>query len=153
MEAAASLPAPIAEITVAAPVTASPPAYTASRLVSPSSSTTKPPLRLTSRPLVVFLISGFGLVPSAMMTASTSSSNSLPSTGIGLLLPLASGSPSSILMHLMAFTNPFLGSLGSSGLLNPRISTGLFSSLKSMPSSIACSTSSFLAGSSSIDLL
>ncbi len=45
MARAACLPAPMAKMTVAAPVTASPPAYTPSRDVNPvSSSTTKQPL-------------------------------------------------------------------------------------------------------------
>ncbi len=52
--AAARLPAPIARITVAAPVTASPPANTPSLEVMPcSSSATMQPLRLVSRPGVV----------------------------------------------------------------------------------------------------
>ncbi len=51
---AAALPAPIARITVAAPVTASPPAYTASFDVCPlSSSATIHFLLLISSPLVV----------------------------------------------------------------------------------------------------
>ena len=55
---AAVLPAPMAEITVAAPVTASPPAYTPSLVVAPSSVTIIPPQRLTSSPSVVDLIRG-----------------------------------------------------------------------------------------------
>ena len=52
--AAARLPAPMARITVAAPVTASPPANTPSLEVMPcSSSATMQPLRLVSRPGVV----------------------------------------------------------------------------------------------------
>ena len=52
--AAARLPAPIARMTVAAPVTASPPAKTPSLEVMPcSSSATMQPLRLVSRPGVV----------------------------------------------------------------------------------------------------
>ena len=52
--AAALLPAPMARITVAAPVTASPPANTPSLEVMPcSSSATMQPLRLVSRPGVV----------------------------------------------------------------------------------------------------
>ena len=58
MDFAPSLPAPMARMTVAAPVTASPPAYTAWREVRPSSLTMMPPFLLTSRPLVVDLISG-----------------------------------------------------------------------------------------------
>ena len=48
MDAAATLPAPIALITVAAPVTASPPAKIPSRLVAAPSSVPMPPLRLAS---------------------------------------------------------------------------------------------------------
>ena len=52
--AAARVPAPIARLTVAAPVTASPPANTPSLEVMPcSSSATMQPLRLVSRPGVV----------------------------------------------------------------------------------------------------
>ena len=59
MARAASLPAPIARITVAAPVTASPPANTPGRLVAPDASMTKPPNDCVSKPSVVALISGF----------------------------------------------------------------------------------------------
>ena len=64
MAFAAALPAPMALMTVAAPVTASPPAYTPSRLVLPSSpSVTMQPCLLVSKPGVVERISGLGLVP------------------------------------------------------------------------------------------
>ena len=97
MLAAACLPAPIARITVAAPVTASPPAYTFSLVVSRVSSlTTRHPHLFASRPSVVVLKSGLGEVPIDMITVSTSSSKLLPSTGIGRLRPEASASPSSI---------------------------------------------------------
>ena len=91
MPLAASLPAPMAEMTVAAPVTASPPANTPSLLVMASSLMMMPPFLLTSRPSVVFLISGLGEVPIAMMTVSTSSTNSEPgiSTVIGYAMPFA----------------------------------------------------------------
>ena len=75
MARAAVLPAPMAKMTVAAPVTASPPAYTFSRLVSPFSSAMMPPHFSVSSPSVVDLISGLGLVPKAMMTQSSSMSN------------------------------------------------------------------------------
>ena len=138
-------------MTVAAPVTASPPAYTALREVSPSSFTTIPPHRLTSSPSVVDLIKGLGEVPIDIITESTSMVNSLSGITTGRLLPLSSGAPSSILTHIIALTNPFLGSLVSSGLLYPRISIGLQSRRNSISSSSACSTSSRLAGSSSIE--
>ena len=77
MAVAAFLPAPIARITVAAPVTASPPAYTAFLEVLPVlSSITIPPLLLTNKSSVVFLINGLGLVPIEIITASTSISYS-----------------------------------------------------------------------------
>ena len=67
---AAALPAPMARITVAAPVTASPPAYTPSLVVLPvSSSAIIHCLLLTSSPFVVDVIRGFGDVPSDMITA------------------------------------------------------------------------------------
>ena len=71
MALAALRPAPIASITVAAPVTASPPAKTPSRLVRPSSSATMQPRRLVSKPLVVDFISGLGLVPRAEVDQAT----------------------------------------------------------------------------------
>ena len=63
-----------------------------------------PPLRLTSRPGVVFLMSGFGVVPSDMMTQSTGRSKSLPTFSIGRRRPEASGSPSSISTQVMEAT-------------------------------------------------
>ena len=105
--AAAVLPAPIARITVAAPVTASPPAYTPSRDVRPCSSVIMPPHFCVSRPFVVALISGFGDVPIEITTASTSSTNSLSGLTTGLLLPLSSGSPSYISTHFIPVTNSF----------------------------------------------
>ena len=73
MALAAVLPAPIAKITVAAPVTASPPAYTPSREVAPvASSIIIPPQRCVSNPFVVDLIKGLGEVPIDMITESTS---------------------------------------------------------------------------------
>ena len=137
MASAAFLPAPMARMTVAAPVTASPPAKTFSRVDISFSSTMMPPFLFVSRPGVVERISGFGDVPRDMMTISTSSTNSLPSMGIGRRRPDASGSPSSILMHFMPHTRP------SSP---PRISVGLVSVRNSMPSSFAWCCSSSLAG-------
>ena len=139
MALAAFLPAPMARITVAAPVTASPPANTPLRLVRPFSSATIQPLRFVSRPLVVDLINGLGLVPSAMMTTSQSISKLLPSFTTGLRRPLSSGSPSSISTHSIPFTHPFS---------SPRTRTGLVSILNSIPSCLAWCTSSTRAGSS-----
>src|SRR5699024_6843678 len=144
MPAAASFPAPIAKITVAAPVTASPPANTPSLEVCPFSSATIHCHLFISNPLVVEGISGFGDVPNAIITVSTSNSNSEPSIVTGLLLPDSSASPSSILIHLIPLTQP------SSF---PHISAALVNSSKFIPSALACSTSSALAGISSSDLL
>ena len=58
---AAVFPDPIARITVAAPVTTSPPAYTNGLEVAPCSSAIIHPRVLVSSPFVVFLISGFGV--------------------------------------------------------------------------------------------
>jgi hypothetical protein len=77
MAFAAFLPAPMAKITVAAPVTASPPAYTPSLLVAPvSSSTIIPPHFWVLSPGVVDVIRGLGLWPIAIITVSTSITNS-----------------------------------------------------------------------------
>ena len=104
---AAAFPAPIARITVAAPVTASPPAYTPSLEVAPVSSVaTIHFLRFVSSPAVVEEISGFGEVPSDMITVSQSISYSEPSISTGLLLPDSSGAPSSILIRRTPFTQP-----------------------------------------------
>ena len=67
------LPAPMARMTVAAPLTASPPAKMPGREVVPTSSATMQPLRLRSRLRVVLPISGLGEVPNAMIIMSTSS--------------------------------------------------------------------------------
>ena len=80
---AAVLPAPMARMTVAEPVTASPPAYTPCLVVSPVSSAIRQPLPSASRPPVVFRSRGFGDVPTAIMTCSTSSTNSEPGLTTG----------------------------------------------------------------------
>ena len=129
----------MARITVAAPVTASPPAKTPGRVVAPESSATRQPRRVVSSPCVVLEISGFGDVPRAMMTVSVGISNSEPGMGTGLRRPLSSGSPSSIRMHFRARTQPFS---------SPSTSTGLVSMSKMMPSCMAWWTSSRRAGSS-----
>ena len=74
------LPAPIARITVAAPVMASPPAYRRGTDVSPFSSATMVPLGLNSSDAKLFLMIGFGDVPRATMTSSHSMSYSLSLT-------------------------------------------------------------------------
>ena len=85
-------------------------------------------LRLTSSPSVVEEIRGLGDVPSDMITASHSISNSDPGISTGLLLPDSSGSPSSIRIHVMLFTQPFSSAW---------ISTGLVRRSKMIPSSLA----------------
>ncbi len=96
-------------------------------------------LRFVSSPRVVDEMSGFGEVPSDMMTVSASISYSDPGISTGLLLPDSSGSPSSIFMTRAPRTLPSSST---------RISTGFSRRSKTMPSSFACSTSSRLAGSS-----
>ena len=86
-----------------------------------------------------------------IITVSTSRTNSEPSTGTGRRLPFSSGSPSSIFMHFMPVTKPFFSFRGLLSSLKPRISMGFERRRKSIPSSSACSTSSFRAGSSSIE--
>ena len=62
---AAVLPAPIARMTVAAPVTMSPPAKMPRREVWPPSSALTQPWRFVSNPSVVETMSGLGEVPTA----------------------------------------------------------------------------------------
>ena len=122
-------PASIARITVVAPVTASPPANTPAREVCPFSGSATIHLRLLiSSPSVVEEISGFGEVPSYMMTVSTSITYSEPGISTGRRLPDASGSPSSIFTTLMPLTQSFS---------SVRISTGLVRRSKITPSSFA----------------
>lgn len=129
MPLAACLPAPIARITVAAPVTASPPAYTPSLDVAPVSSLAMiQPLLLISSPAVVLEISGLGEVPSYIITVSASISYSLPGISTGRRLPDSSGSPSSILIILIPDTQP-------SSLVS--ISVGFCNKSNITPSSLA----------------
>ena len=129
MPFAAFLPAPIARITVAAPLTASPPANTPLRVVCiVTSSAIKHLCLLASKPAVVLKINGFGEVPSDMITISTSRMKSEPAFSTGLLLHEASGSPSSISTHLMPLTQPFS---------SPKISLGFVKRRKITPSSLA----------------
>ncbi len=105
IETAASFPAAIASTTVLGPVTASPPAnMSGSSVWSVTESTLMVPqsLRVHSHSSVIQAQSDSW--PMAGIMASTSIVNSEPSTGTGRLLPLLSGSPSSIFMHSMAFT-------------------------------------------------
>ena len=68
-----------------------------------------------SRPIVVDEIRGFGDVPSDIITVSHSISYSEPSISTGLLRPDSSGSPSSIFMIFMPFTQPFSSTMISVG--------------------------------------
>ena len=77
--------------------------------------------------------------PIAIITLSSSIFSNSPSTGTGFLLPLSSGSPSSMTCSLMPQTLP----------LSPRISSGLVRNLKVTPSSSASSISRLSAGISS----
>ena len=87
MALAAVRPAPMARITVAAPVTASPPAKTPSRVVSPCASATMQPRRVVSSPAVVEGIRGVGEVPRALMTTSHAIANSEPGFTTGARPP------------------------------------------------------------------
>ena len=107
MALAARLPAPMALMTVAAPVATSPPAYTPSKLVLPTSLTQiVPRLGSLCKPVVVLCMIGFGVCPMAMMTVSTSIVNSLPGMVFTPRLPFASGSVSSMQMAFIALTQP-----------------------------------------------
>ena len=80
--------ADLARITVAAPVTISPPANTPSFVVAPlSSSAMILPRFVVSMPGVVEATIGFGPVPIDMMTVSTARLNSDPATGTGRRRP------------------------------------------------------------------
>ena len=142
MASAAVLPAPIAKITVAAPVTTSPPANTPGREVAPNSSATIPPHRCVSRPVVVDLIKGLGEVPIDIMTVSAGITSSLSAFSTGRRRPESSGSPNSISTQRTPATQR---------LSSPVISTGLVRKQKRIPSSLACSTSSARAGNSSAE--
>ncbi len=110
MDFAARRPAPSARITVAPPVTMSPPAKTPGRFVAwvdsslPSSAAMFPHL-LSWRPGVDWVTTGFALVPRATITVSHSMSLNLP-VGTGERRPFASGSPRTISSTFMPFTLP-----------------------------------------------
>ena len=98
----------------------------------------------SSSPSMDFGTRGFGDTPTATITWSVSTVRVLPSIGFGLLLPLASGSPSSITCSTALHTAPFLSAMYSIGLCRLR---------KFIPSSLACLTSSSLAGISASERL
>ncbi len=104
----------------------------------------------SSAAIVPFLVFSMASKPSrldccpiAPITRSTSSISNSPSIGTGLLLPLASSSPSSI------FCNLILATLPSSAI----ISSGATRNLKSTPSSLASRISISSAGISASVLL
>ena len=108
MTSAAFLPDATASMTVLGPVTRSPPAKTPFMLVSRVflSAFTLPPLSTSSPmdargPLP-------GLSPMATMSVSRSTLNSLPGTGTGVRLPVASTSPRRFLTHSMPIRRPSL---------------------------------------------
>ncbi len=143
MAAAARRPAPMARMTVAPPVTMSPPANTPGRLVAwvIGSAATYP--RVSSpRPAVLRVTIGLGLVPSATTTVSQASSTRRP-VGCGRRRPRSSASPSSISSSSRPRTSP---------AESVSTSTGLCSQRKPTPSSSACTSSSARAGASARDL-
>ena len=137
MLAAAFFPAPIALITVALPVTISPPAKTSDKEDCPLSLTSIYPHLLSFKSFVFLVKSGLAFAPIAIIHRSTSIIYSDPGIAIGLLRPDASGSPNSIFKTSIALTKP------SS---SPMIFVGFLKKWNSTPSSTACSYSSRRAG-------
>ena len=112
----------MARMTVAAPMTASPPANTPGFDVAPVRSSATIRLRgVTSSPGVVFAISGLVFEPAATTSMSMSMTNSLPSTAVGRRRPLASGSPNSMRTHSTPDAQPFS---------SPRMRVGFVNSWK-----------------------
>lgn len=85
-------------------------------------------------------ISVFGVVPMAIIMMSAGVVCSVPGIGSGRRRPVSSGSHSFVLMHSIEVIQLFS---------SPLIRVGFVSSLKCIPSSLARSISSFLAGISS----
>ncbi|MBA7715262.1 hypothetical protein ES703_124303 [subsurface metagenome] len=143
MELAAILPEATASTTVLGPVTRSPPAKIPGRFVwQVSESVTRVSHFENSRASFSRKeISGFSLIETISVSSSTV--NSEPSIGTGLLRPDSSKSPIFILMNSQAFNFPFLVII-------------LFGAVKYsnfIPSINEPSTSSLYAGISSIVLL
>ena len=132
---AALFASPIAAIAMSAPLfVASPIANTPSTLVlNVLSSAAIVPLLVSSMSSNPF---GFTICPIALITQSTTRVSVTPSFGIGDLLPLASGSPSSITCSVIS-SWPFSSFL---------ISIGFTSSLNTTPSSSASTISISSAG-------
>ena len=98
----------MARITVAAPVTMSPPAHTPLLDVLPvSSSAIMYPHLLRAMSSVDWVRRGFAPEPTAITPRSHSSVNFEPSMGTGLRRPDSSGSPSSIFRHSIPTTRPW----------------------------------------------
>src|ERR1039458_7661361 len=107
MDLAARRPAPIARITVAPPVTMSPPANTPFLVVRCVSELAWMYPRLSvPKPGVVLWTIGLALVPTAITATARGISNSDPATGTGRLRPDASGSPSSMRWQRTAASQP-----------------------------------------------
>src|SRR3990170_269055 len=118
IESAAFLPSPIASMTVAPPLTMSPPEKTPFLLVLPVSwSTVMLPHLFTLISGVVWGMSGFAPLPMATMATSHSMVNSEPFISTGLLLPDSSGEPSSILTHSTALSLPSSSPMNLLGLV------------------------------------
>ena len=81
---AAFLPAPMAFITVAAPVTISPPANTPGMEVARFSSTVIPPQGSVFKLSVLLVKRGLGVCPMAMMILSTAGDSWSPEPGLAL---------------------------------------------------------------------
>ncbi len=110
--------------------------------VRPFSSTTTLPLRPRSSPGIRETRSGFGLVPIAWTTISTSRVNSLPSINSGDRRPLASMPQRDIRTHSIPVTQH----------CSPKTRVGFVQVKNSIPSSFACSISALRAGISSSPL-
>ncbi|MBA7648333.1 hypothetical protein ES703_56119 [subsurface metagenome] len=136
IDCAALSPAAMASTAIEGPVWQSPPAKTPSRLVSKVIWSTSIVPRLEMFIPLFSKKESSGVCPMAGTTMSIFNSNSEPGMGIGRLLPLVSGSPSSIRIHLIPATFPF----------SQRISTGATKYSIFTPSVSAASTSSSLAG-------
>ena len=131
MARAAFLPAAMASMAVAAPVTMSPPAKTPGTLVvMASGSTSTVPHRVVFSSVLRVEPSRksfSGCWPMAGKTQSASMSNSEPVTGTGRRRPLASGSPSSIRMQVTRCTRPCPSLWTATGLVSSSRRTPSFS--------------------------
>ena len=104
-------------MTVALPVTISPPANTSSKLVCPFSSASIYPHLFNLSSGIDFVRIGFALVPIAIIVVSVSIKNSEFSIGIGLLRPDSSGSPNYILITSICLTLSFSSPINLNGFV------------------------------------